>query len=460
MAEADAPKQPRPRKQLQAGAATGNITPPLGTSMDGIIMRQGPVEQVHDELFARCLALDDGRTRLAICVCDLCIIPREIMDNAKAIAHKHTGIPTSHMLLSATHTHSAPRIGCGTGELDKWYFEFLTRRIADTIARAAHSLAPAKAGWGVGRKPEFTNNRRWFVKPGKMPINPFDLKTDQVLMYGNRKGIGVKPAGPVDPEVSVLSVQDADGRPLALLANYSIHYVTSMGRTVSSDYCGLLCRRLEEQLGSTDHHPPFVAIMSNGTFGDTGGVGGGYPNVRKVAYAVADEALRVRKQIEHRADIALAMQEVQLELGFRRPDTKRLAWAKQVLANPKRKKGQHPWRVKYAEDALRLSKWPPTVSIKLQAIRVGGLGIAAIPCEPFAETGLAIKKHSPLKPTFTIGLANGYRGYLPTPRDHELGGYETWTGRGSHLEVQAEPKIRAAVLELLRQVAAEGRMKE
>ena len=341
-------------KRFRAGAAVSNITPALGVSMDGIIMRQGPIEHIHDDLNARAVALDDGRTCLALCVCDLCMIPRDIMDKAKAIAHERTGIPTGHMLVSATHTHSAPRIGCGTGELDKQYFEFLARRIADAIARAHHNLAPAKAGWGVGRKPEFTRNRRWLIQPGKVPMNPFDETTDQVMMYGNRKGIGVKPAGPVDPEVSVLSVQHADGRPLALLANYSIHYVTTLGRQASADYYGMFARRVEELLGSTERDVPFVAIMSNGTFGDIGGVGGGYANVRRVGYALADEALRVRREIEHRDDITLAVREAELELGVRRPDAQRLAWAKQVLADPKPKKGQHPWRVKYAQDAVRL----------------------------------------------------------------------------------------------------------
>ena len=90
----------------------------------------------------------------------------------------------------------------------------------------------------------------------------------------------------------------------------------------------------------------------------------------------------------------------------------------------------------------------------LQAIRIGELGIAAIPCEVFAETGLAIKARSPLRPTFTIELANGYNGYLPTPEQHALGGYETWPARSSYLEVQAEPKIRSAVLGLLSKVGS------
>ena len=106
-----------------------------------------------------------------------------------------------------------------------------------------------------------------------------------------------------------------------------------------------------------------------------------------------------------------------------------------------------------AREALELAKFPPKKSLRLQAIRIGDLGIAAIPCEVFAETGLAIKAESQFEAAFTIELANGYNGYLPTPQQHEWGGYETWPARSSYLEVEAEPKIRSVVLELLRKVA-------
>jgi len=92
----------------------------------------------------------------------------------------------------------------------------------------------------------------------------------------------------------------------------------------------------------------------------------------------------------------------------------------------------------------------------LQAIRIGDIAIGAIPCEVFAETGLAIKKQSPARHTFVIELANGYHGYLPTPRQHELGGYETWPARSSRLEVAASDKIQAEMLRLLGRVAVKS----
>ena len=107
----------------------------------------------------------------------------------------------------------------------------------------------------------------------------------------------------------------------------------------------------------------------------------------------------------------------------------------------------------YARETLLMAKYPPKVPVILQAIRIGELGIVANPCETFVEIGLSIKQKSPLRPTFTLSLANGYNGYLPTPEHHALGGYETWRARSSYLEVGASPKIVEAWLALLKDVA-------
>ena len=134
--------------RFRAGAATANITPALGVSLSGTIMQIGPATHVHDELHARCLALDDGVTRLAIVICDATMISREIFDRAKALVQQDTGLPPNRMLMAATHSHSAPRvIGISDAELDKEYERFLMRRIADCVRMALHNLAPARIGW-------------------------------------------------------------------------------------------------------------------------------------------------------------------------------------------------------------------------------------------------------------------------------------------------------------------------
>ena len=107
----------------------------------------------------------------------------------------------------------------------------------------------------------------------------------------------------------------------------------------------------------------------------------------------------------------------------------------------------------YARETTQMAKYPPAVTLIVQAHRVGDVGICAIPCEVFVEIGLELKKKSPLRPTFTIELANGYNGYLPTPEQHALGGYETWRARSSYLEVNASRRITDTLLALLNEVA-------
>jgi hypothetical protein len=103
----------------------------------------------------------------------------------------------------------------------------------------------------------------------------------------------------------------------------------------------------------------------------------------------------------------------------------------------------------YARETVLLNDYPEKVELIVHAMRIGDLGIVAAPCEIFVEIGLELKQKSPFKPTFVISLANGYNGYLPTPEQHKLGGYETWRARSSYLEVDASVKITEKLFELL-----------
>ena len=141
-----------------------------------------------------------------------------------------------------------------------------------------------------------------------------------------------------------------------------------------------------------------------------------------------------------------------LVLDVRMPGDEELAAAKEAVAKLGDKLPSTIPEV-YAREAVILSELPSTRPVKLQAIRIGELGIATFPNEVYGVTGLQIKEKSPLKPTFNISLANGYAGYLPPPDQFPLGGYTTWRARSSCLEVQAEPKIKAEMFSLLNKVA-------
>ena len=451
------------KRVLRAGASAIDITPQAFPVSSNGGMTDRSAQQAHDPLHARCLVLDNGTAKIAIVVSDSCMIPRDIFDPAKEEASRATGIPAKSMLMSATHTHTAVTVGgVFQSEPEEDYRKFLIDRIAQAVVEADSRLEPARVGWAVGNNSHQVFNRRWFMRPGFDYTDPFDAGTDPVRMNppsGSSKLL--KPAGPTDPEVPVLAVQAADGRPLALLANYSLHYVGGVpANMLSADYFGEFARQITRLVGAEDAEPAFVGIMSNGTSGDINNVNFFEAGVRRepleqirlVASDVAKSAYQAYKRIEYQDWVPLGAHEAEIELGVRLPSREDIQRAKKILEAA----GSGPYRERrqiYARETVLLAKYPKKVPVRLQAIRIGGLGIVSSPCETFVETGLAIKQQSPLRPTFVIELANGYNGYLPTSRQHQLGGYETWRARSSYLAVDAEAKVRTKLLQLLGRAA-------
>ena len=188
--------------EFRAGAATSNITPELGSSINGGF-QDGKAAFIHDELHARCLALDDGQTKLVFVVADSCVIGRGIFDEAKKMVNEATGLPVENMMMSATHAHSCGTLqAVGQSEPNPMYQRFVARRIADGVRRALNNLAPAKIGHGSASVPHQVFNRRWKMKLGTIPPTPLGVTTDQVKTNPgiNNPGL-VEPAGPTDPEV-------------------------------------------------------------------------------------------------------------------------------------------------------------------------------------------------------------------------------------------------------------------
>jgi hypothetical protein len=459
--QAQAP--PAGARVLRAGAATSNVTPPLGAGLVGGWSTPASTD-VHDELQARCLVLDDGTTRVAFAIVDNVSIDREVFDEAKRQVQKATGLAPERLLMAATHTHSGPSASGLTrydfGEPLDEYQAFLARRIADGVRRAIENLAPARIAWGAVDVPQHVFNRRWLVKDPARNVSPFGQPERALMNPGAGNPNITEPAGPTDPQVSFISVQAVSGRPIAFLANYSLHYVGGVPSTqISADYFAAFADRIQQLLGADRLDPPFVGIMTNGTSGDvnninvaagrgTGQKFGPYEKLRLVASDVAEAVLGVQRTLKHRDWVEIKAVQAELSLAVRRPTSDLVAWAKQVQARPAGTKPNHPREEEYARRTLSMATWPAEVAVILQAFRIGDLAIVTSPFETFAEMGLELKAKSPIKPLFTIELANGAYGYLPTPRQHTLGGYETWLGT-NRVEVQASEKITARLLEML-----------
>ncbi|MGI6572650.1 MAG: neutral/alkaline non-lysosomal ceramidase N-terminal domain-containing protein [Fermentimonas sp.] len=451
-------------KIFKAGAATSNITPFIGGKIVGGF---NPIESnnVHDDLHARCLILDDGNTKLVFIIVDLIALRRNLTEEIKTLVSTETGIPRENVLISAVHTHSATNArGEEYGGRRQWdesanlfddYQKFVIRRCADAVKIALNNLEPAQIGWGAGEVPEHVFVRRWKMK--QPVVNPFG-EYEQVMMNpGYTNPNLLEPAGKTDPEVSFIYVRSTKGKPIALLANYSLHYVGGVpGRDISADYFAVFADRIQELLKADRQDPPFVGIMSNGTSGNVNNnnyakpaeKNAPYAKMRRVADDVAREVFRVCNKIQFHDWVSLQATTAEIPINIRKPDKELIEWAKNTLKKDDNVKPIHRLEKPYANRVLSRVDWPDQVNIVLQAFRVGDLGIAAIPFETFTDTGLAIKAKSALKPTFVIELANGCYGYLPTPEQHELGGYETWLGT-CNVQKDASVIIESKLLDML-----------
>lgn len=452
---------------LRAGAATSVITPPLGESIVGGFAPY-PAEHIHDELHARCLVLDDGNTKIALVVCDLLGLHRSVALEAKRHIESELSIPVSHVMVSGTHTHSAttalgptPRVFQSDVELSD-YERFVARRIADGVRRAVNLLRPAEVAFGSIEVPEHVFNRRWFLKEGTMPANPFGDTSEKVKM---NPGAGadnlIEPAGPIDPRVSILALREAGGGPvISLLSAYSLHYVGGVGRAhVSADYFGYYCKAVEKALNAEEQDPPVVAIMANGTSGDINNINfrekrerkAPYEQMRYVANDLAGKVVAAFESLEWETKAPLEARYRELDVKWRTIDEDLLAWARETEAAAPRIGNKAVLPLAYAGRIQRLAAASPETKLPAQLFRIGEVCIGTTPCETFAEMGLEFRERSPFAKSFLIELANGYLGYLPTPRHFALGGYETWPGT-NYLEPQASVKIMDALLEMAAEV--------
>ena len=319
---------------------------------------------------------------------------------------------------------------------------------------AKHLLRAAELGYGSVDVPEHVFNRRWFMRPGSMPPNPFET-ADLVKMNPPAGSDALlDPAGPTDPQVSFIAVREPDGEMISLFAAYSLHYVGGVGSTdVSADYFGEFCDHLEHLLVAEQQDPPFVAMLANGTSGDINNINfleprarqEPYVQIRYVARDVAEHVHAALPEVAYQSDIVLRASYREPVIGWRQLTPEERQWA--IDTNARGPEGDRDLSYIYSERLLGMMDLPETTTIPVQVLRLGDTCIGTMPCEVFCEIGLEFKERCPLQPAFMVELNHGYFGYLPTPRQHDLGGYETWPGT-NRLEREASTRLMEALLEM------------
>ena len=431
------------RNKLLAGAYEVDITPPLGVNLAGYFNVR-KADGILDNLYAKAVVLKDEVTELAVVSCDLCVIPREMVTKIRNLASQWSGIKEENIMIVATHTHAGPvTTGLLAGEADPLYIDFLIRKVATAIAMAQKNLREARIKVGRVKEDTLVFNRRYVMKNGSVVTNPGKLNPDIV-----------RPAGPVDPEIIVVLIEDKLEAPLAVLINYANHVDTIGGTAISADYPGVISKILYKSIGD------IPVLFLPGAQGDINHIDvanpepqGGYGEAERIGKIISEKILESLNDLSL-IEPYLKTGNSTLKIPLRKPTEEDIHKAKLLLSSEETgsssneltafdlAQGSLEVEKVYAQEIMALAQLDRDFEeLELQAISVGELVFLGVPGELFVEIGLAIKKESPFNYTAVVSLANGGSGYIPTEKAFSEGGYEVRLARSSKLDKLAEKEI-------------------
>lgn len=407
---------------LEAGFGKRPISPEIGAPLAGFAARKGACEGVHDELFARALVVKNNSTAIALISLDVLAVASDFVEKTRRAIAARVPLKPAAILISSTHTHAGP-VTISTfvnpdESLDTNYMAQLGDAIVEAVETAWQTRFAARIGVGTGTIEGLGVNRR--SKDGK----------------------------PVDPEIGIVKIDDAQGGTKAVLMNYGCH-PTVLGPDnllASGDFPNPAIERAQEQLG-----PGSFAMYVNGAQGNISvghsselsaiGVitpGRTFERATELGHRLGDAVLRALPSIATSASAYLHFETLTAGLPIKPyPDAKQTQKALQEAEKKAEalSTNSHSSEYRQAQSELlyasithyyarETSKYKDGVlTIELQAIQIDGNVIVAVPAEVFVEIGLRIKKASPLR-TFVAGVTNGYIGYLPSRQAYEAGGYE------------------------------------
>lgn len=437
---------------VTAGFHRIDITPPVGAPLAGFAARHGVSTGVHDPVFAHALVIESDGCAVAFVSVDVLGLAADFVAGVRQLIKARTGLPEEAVMVSATHTHSAP-VTVSTffnpGEtLDQPYMNRLASAIEDAVAGAWQSRARARIGVGSGRVSGIGRNRR---------------TADHL---------------PVDDEVGIIKVASLDGRTRGVLINHACH-PTVLGPDnllITGDFPAFAIERIEAQLGAGA-----FALFVNGAQGNISmghsselsaiGIitpGRTFERAAELGHRLADVVIGTLPSIETAAEVPVAHVSRTIHLPFKEypplADTAAaLAVAQSALDALERdseavdRVGAAKTRRLYAsirhfyagEAAARPDDRLP---LEIQGFRVGSALFAAVPGELFVEIALRIKAETD-HPVFIMGITNGYVGYLPTREAYRAGGYEVVSAKVTEA---AEELLVEAIRELDRRLLSEA----
>ena len=433
---------------LRIGLARIDITPEVGGWMDGMPRAHGSTS-IHDPLSARAVVFDDGASRAVVVSCEIADLTIETSGQIRKQAAEKIGIAYDNIFLVCTHTHSGPATLGFCNPPDEKYLAELPGKLLKVIEQAAERLVPVRVGIGKGKEETISYYRRLRTKNGKIVMNWEDVDPDSI----------VGPAGEPDHEVGVIKFVSAQNERevLATIFHYTAHPNVLSGESfmISAEFPGLAARIIEEKLGG-------LALFINGAQGSSdidGLKDRNWEGVERTGRALAEAVLETAKTITICSDdVKLAGGLRKVEVPYRNVCDEEIAWARKILAESS---GQRITLADGVPDDFiaetimeLLPKRGQKLSLELGGLAIGEMAFVCFPGELFTEIGLAIKKRSPFKQTYIMGLTNGRHGYFPTSKAVAEGGYAVDTRR---VDPPAEEIITEASVELLKEMAGKVR---
>ena len=423
---------------LKAGFGRVNITPPMGIAIRGYF-KPRYADGVLDELEINALALMSGETKTLLITVDHCGIEQNLCnDYIKAISDA-TSVPAENIIISATHTHTAPALERVTeDELIKEYTSFVGRKIVDAAQFALEDLKDAKMGYGMGTAPNVAFVRRYVMRDGSIKTNPGVNNPDIV-----------RPIGDTDESVNVMRF-DREGAESIVYVNFANHPDVVGGCKISADWPGLLRGTVEKILDNTK------CIFFNGAQGDvnhvnvhpTGGylndmfmdfddVSRGYAHAKYIARVVTGGVLQAYDKVEYVDVDSLVSKQIVINVPSNRPDPKDMPEAHRIndLHNAG-KDSELPYEgmmlttvVAEAGRMVELENGPDAFDMRLSALKIGPVVIIGIPGEPFTGIGVGLKSTEGFGMVLPCCLSNGSEGYFPMQDSYDEGGYEARSSR-------------------------------
>lgn len=402
------------------------------------------------ELRALAVVLEGDR-RLAIVVSDTLIIPADVLEAAAAEIVARTGIPFENLLLCATHTHHAP----GTIDIlgatrDREFCARLQEALIGATEAACRKLdapgADAELHFALSQEASFAENSRYLLRDGT------------IAWYNYPWAEVVRPTGPCDPDLPVLALRRPGGEMTALIFSHATHNIGTLAKGARSPgLFGLAAQELERRQGGT-------ALFLPGAFGSTHHTSefGSTENTR--AIPTAECVRRVVTAVEEGLGFAEAIP-VPPMVVLKRP----FAWRVRSFDDEAEAAAVRYWSETYAPGSpesvqavfreMRAQMAPVQGEERqawLQVIRLGEIALVGVPAELFARLGLALRRRSPFRHTFVIGLANGTLGYVGDRAAYDLGGYQLWAGWHSASEPGTGEAMVEQALAMLHEAHATG----